>query len=240
MNRRYALTRNDPQLLAVFGIARYLSAPQVARLGLVGLGDSDGTDLSNVYRRLRRLVQAGLLRRLVARQFGGSVQTGVWTLAPDGRAIAEEAYPLVQPLPAKEVSAAFLTHTLRLNDVLLELLLDLRSSSLQPLADLPFRWLPEEEEALQFRERDDRSGETRTRALKPDAILELGSLGRRLFLEAETGTQSLSTADPSNTGAILTRFPSDRKTAMPLASPLEASRSSAGPDERVAGHSASR
>ena len=47
----------------------------------------------------------------------------------------------------------------------------------------------------------------RTRAvLKPDAILEIPGRRRRLFIEAETGTQSIVTAHPDRTGAIVAKL----------------------------------
>lgn len=42
--------------------------------------------------------------------------------------------------------------------------------------------------------------------LKPDAILEIPGQKRRLFLEAETGTQSIVTSHPERTGAITAKL----------------------------------
>ena len=196
------LTKNDPQLLAVLGMARYLSTTQVHRLGLVGATPS--THYKNVCRRLRRLAEGGLVRRLVARKWGGA-ELPVWTLTPEGLAVAGSVCPFLRALPQKDVSTHFLEHTTLLNDTLVDLVVSLRKSPLAPLADLPFRWLPEEENPLQFSHYDDDRGGMKTAAIKPDAILELGPLARRFFLEAETGTQSISTADPLNTGAIISK-----------------------------------
>ena len=41
--------------------------------------------------------------------------------------------------------------------------------------------------------------------LKPDAILEAKFVRRRLFLEAETGTQSIASAHPGRSGAIVSK-----------------------------------
>jgi len=196
------LTQNDPQLLAILGMARYLTTVQVQKLGLVGTGPA--IDYKNVCRRLRKLTEGCLVRRLVAKRWGGA-ELAVWTLTPDGLAVAGSVCSFLRALPQKDVSTHFLEHTTLLNDTLVDLVVVLRTSPLAPLTDLPFRWLPEEENPLQFAHYDDERGGLKTSAIKPDAILELGPLGRRLFLEAETGTQSISTADPLNTGAVISK-----------------------------------
>jgi hypothetical protein len=42
--------------------------------------------------------------------------------------------------------------------------------------------------------------------LKPDAIMTIPARRRRLFIEAETGTQSIATAHPDKTGAVLSKL----------------------------------
>jgi len=93
-----------------------------------------------------------------------------------------------------------------LNDVLLDLALALRASSDAPLAGLPFRWLCENDEQLGFSAFRRDLGESRATVLKPDAILEMPSARRRVFLEAETGAHSIATADPTHYGAVLRKL----------------------------------
>jgi hypothetical protein len=75
-----------------------------------------------------------------------------------------------------------------------------------PLAALPFRRLSEDDKALEFEIfHMDLRGNTKA-VLKPDAALEIPRRQRRLFLEAETGTQSIATAHPVQTGAVLSKL----------------------------------
>jgi hypothetical protein len=200
------LTARDRVLLSYLAIARYASAAQLHRLV------ADGRDISLIYRRLRRL-SAGVnrpgespsIRRLEFRRAEGT-PIAVWTLTPYGRAAAEDAVPYLRPPGRADVGAQFLLHTLMLNDVLVELVLALRQSPERPLAELPFRWLGENDELLEFSIFRHDLGEARTSVLKPDAILELPGARRRLFIEAETGAHSIATADPLNYGAVLRKL----------------------------------
>jgi hypothetical protein len=130
----------------------------------------------------------------------------VWTLAPHGRAIAERDVPWLGAPAASDVSARFLEHTLVLNDVLAGMVLRLRKSPVSPLAELPFRWLSENDDALSFRTLDQRTGAWHLAVLKPDGLVTIPGRRRRLFLEAETGTQSIATANPERTGAVLAKL----------------------------------
>lgn len=200
------LTARDRILLSYLAIARYASAAQLHRLV------ADGRDISLMYRRLRRLSTqvnrpgaSPCLRRLEFRRAEGTA-VAVWTLTQYGRAVAEEAVPYLRPPGSTDVGPQFLLHTLVLNDVLVELVLALRRSPASPLAELPFRWLCENDEQLEFSVFRHDLGQTRTSVLKPDAILELPGPRRRLFLEAETGAQSIATADPQRHGAVLKKL----------------------------------
>jgi hypothetical protein len=90
-----------------------------------------------------------------------------------------------------------------LNDVLVGLVVVLRSSPTAPVADLPFRWLCEDDGVLEFEMFHRHTGETSAAVLKPDAILEVPGRQRRMFLEAETGAHSIASANPSHHGAVL-------------------------------------
>jgi hypothetical protein len=93
-----------------------------------------------------------------------------------------------------------------LNDVLAGLVLGLRRSTGASLADLPFRWHAENDDAHSFQVLDRRTREWHRAALKPDAVVIVPGRHRRLFIEAETGTQSIATANPERTGAVLAKL----------------------------------
>ena len=200
------LTPRDGILLSFLAVARYASAAQLHRLV------ADGNDISLVYRRLRRLGAAGnragaapCVRRLEFRRAEGTPMAA-WTLTPYGRSVVEAAVPYLRPPGQLDVGAQFLLHTLMLNDVLLELVLGLRRSPSSPLAELPFRWLCENDETLQFNVFHQELGLARAAVLKPDAILEFPGPRLRLFVEAETGTHSITSADPLRYGATLRKL----------------------------------
>lgn len=200
------LTDRDRALLAFAAIARYVSAEQVHRLFF------DGSGKKQTYRRLAKLCQTGTrpgegacLRRLQYRRADGT-PAPVWALAPYGRSIAERELPWLGSPPATDVGARFLEHTLVLNDVVAGLVLRLRRSATAPRADLPFRWHAENDDALSFQVLDPRTREWQRAALKPDAVADVPGRRRRLFIEAETGTQSIATANPERTGAVLAKL----------------------------------
>ena len=200
------LTERDRALLAYVGIARYASAEQVHRLFF------DGSSRKQTYRRLAKLCTRGsrlgqdaCLRRLQYRRRDGTA-VPVWALTGYGRGLAEVAVSYLRPPAASDVGHRFLEHTLLLNDVLAGLVAALRASPEAPLSSLPFQWLSENDGVLEFEVRG-RDLMTPDRAvLKPDAIVEIPKRGRRLFVEAETGTQSIATAHPDRTGAVLSKL----------------------------------
>jgi hypothetical protein len=200
------LTDRDRILLSYLGVARYASTMQLHLLV------ADGLDVSVMYRRMRRLSatvnrpgQYPCVRRLQFRKADGTAVV-VWTLTPYGRSIAESDLPYLRPPSKADVGYQFMLHTLMLNDVLLDLVLCLRRASSARLAELPFRWLCENDQILEFSIFRHELGKTRTAVLKPDAIMEAPSSRRRLFLEAETGTQSIMTADPAHSGAVVKKL----------------------------------
>ena len=202
------LTERDRVLLSYVGIARYATADQVHRLLF------EGRSKKQTYRRLAKLCAPGgglgegaCLRRLEFRRAEGTA-VPVWALSSYGRGIVGPLMPYLRPPAAHDIGHRFLEHTLVLNEVLLNLVLKLRSSDLASLASLPFRWLSEDDGALQFK-RYEGPGATAARVsavLKPDAIVELPQRKQRLFLEGETGTQSIATAHPARSGAILAKL----------------------------------
>jgi len=202
------LTERDRVLLSYVGIARYATADQVHRLLF------EGRSKKQTYRRLAKLCAPGgglgegaCLRRLEFRRAEGTA-VPVWALSSYGRGIVGPLVPYLRPPAAHDIGHRFLEHTLVLNQVLLNLVLKLRSSDLAPLASLPFRWHSEDDGTLQFK-RYEHQGATAARVsavLKPDAIVEVPHRKRRLFLEAETGTQSIATAHPARSGAIVAKL----------------------------------
>jgi hypothetical protein len=201
------LTQRDRALLAYLAVARYASAEQVHRLFF------DGSSKKQTYRRLAKLGEPGArpgegacLRRLEYRRRVDGAAVPVWSLAPHGRAIAERDVPWLRPPAASDIGARFLEHTLVLNDVLAGLVAALRRSPTAPLADLPFRWLSEDDDALSFESIDRRTMSRVRSVLKPDAVVAIPERRRRLFVEAETGTQSIATANPDRTGAALSKL----------------------------------
>ncbi len=204
--RGVVLTNRDRALLAYVGIARYTTADQVHRL----IAPDRSKKL--VYRRLAKLCLPGgrpgegaCLRRLHYRRFEGT-RVPVWALTPYGRSLVTPAVPWLPPPAASDVGARFLEHTLLLNDVLLRLVLMFRRSASAPLGALPFRWLAEGDQVLRFRHFVLERVPNPEGVLKPDTILELDERGLRIFVEAETGTQSIVTAHPDRTGAVVAKL----------------------------------
>lgn len=200
------LNERDRALLSYVGIARYASAEQLHRLFF------DGRSKKQTYRRLAKLSLAGnrpgegaCLRRLQYRRREGN-GVPVWALTAYGRTLVVPLVPWLRPPAAHDVGARFLEHTLVLNDVLAGLVERLRGVAAAPLAALPFRWLSEDDGVLEFELYDRKTGATSKAVLKPDAIVDVPGRRRRLFLEAETGTQSIATANPDRTGAITSKL----------------------------------
>ncbi len=200
------LTERDRALLSYVGIARYASAEQVHRLFF------DGRSKKQTYRRLAKLCRPGsrpgegaCLRRLEYRRREGT-GVPVWALAPYGRNLVVPFVPWLRPPAVSDIGARFLEHTLLLNDVLAGLVMALRVSATAPLAALPFRWLSEDDGVLEFENLHRKTGTLMKAVLKPDAMLEVPSRQRRLFVEAETGTQSIATAHPGRNGAIVSKL----------------------------------
>jgi hypothetical protein len=200
------LTERDRVLLSYVGIARYASAEQVHRLFF------EGRSKKQTYRRLAKLCRPGsrpgegaCLRRLEYRRREGT-GVPVWALAPYGRSLVVPLVPWLRPPAASDIGARFLEHTLLLNDVLAELVMTLRASATAPLAALPFRWLSEDDGVLEFENLHRKTGTVMKSVLKPDAILEVPTRQRRIFVEAETGTQSIATAHPGRNGAVVSKL----------------------------------
>jgi hypothetical protein len=198
------LTERDIRLFGYLAVAHYLSAEQVQRLVV------DHASPQVTYRRLRRLCQASrhgidqpYLRRYDFRRPDGA-NFPIWGLSPLGWAEAEKVVPYVtQPRTPRELGWQFLQHQILLTEILVGLIRALRKAPHAPIIDLPFRWFSEPEDQLVFSLYDSRAGLMTPAALRPDAILEAPGISRRFFIEAETGSHSITTASPLNYGAVL-------------------------------------
>ncbi len=200
------LTERDRLLLSYVGIARYASAEQIHRLFF------EGRSNKQTYRRLAKLCRPGgrpgegvCLRRIEYRRREGT-GVPVWALSPYGRSVVGRLISWLRPPAASDIGARFLEHTLLLNDVFAGLVLALRGSATAPLSALPFRWLSEDDGVLEFENLHRKTGTVSKAVLKPDAILEVPSRQARLFVEAETGTQSIATAHPGRNGAVVSKL----------------------------------
>jgi hypothetical protein len=194
------LTDRDHLLLGLLALARYLSSSQLARLVFPGRSDS-------VYSgRLNRLMRgeagrSGFVRRLAYRTYQGEL-VPVWALTAAGYLAAEGSLGSLPRIARRDVGAMFLEHTVRLNELFCALVAGEGGAP----AELPrsFRWVPSESSLLPFREYVAGEG-TRERLIVPDAILELPSAGRRVFLECEMGTHPIAKAHDPRGGATLSK-----------------------------------
>lgn len=126
--RRPQLTDRDKQLFGYLGICRYLSTEQVLRLFF------PARDRASSQRRLLRLAgewgsvrgarkgaayanfDPPYLRRLFFRTYEGQ-RVEVWALTEIGYAVASKVLRSPLRIPAADVGAAFLEHSILLNDV---------------------------------------------------------------------------------------------------------------------------
>ena len=197
------LTERDRRLLGYFALARHLTAEQVHLL--LGPAQSD----ERTYKQLRRLCQPAsgedgtpLLRRQeVAPRKGTAL--GFWRLTDRGWAEAAKELPFAVSRPHTTPGQQHLLHQMQLNQVLVDLTSQLGGSNVPAVATLPFRWVPEAPAALSFKLQN-RHGLYNRAAVKPDALVEVPTGGRRFFLEAETGSQSITTGqhDRVHSGSI--------------------------------------
>lgn len=89
-----------------------------------------------------------------------------------------------------------------MNDVLVELV-HRHGVPVVPLDTLPFRWRAEGGDGLDFEMFHRQHAVTTRAALRPDAVLTIPGRCRRLFIEAETGTQSIASLRVAYSGAVL-------------------------------------
>jgi hypothetical protein len=192
------VVRRDYDIIAALAIARYLTLDQLMRVVFVDRSERIAR------RRLQRLASPGpsgldpLLRSVSYRGPSGA-PLKAWALTEGGYVLAKRLVSYA-PTPQRDVGAAFLEHTLLLNDVLVELLARGRAAGCA-FTELPFRWFAESGQYASFEFYDRQALRSQKARIRPDATLEIGSPARRIFLECETGTHTIVSTDPTNTGA---------------------------------------
>src|SRR5260370_4954352 len=198
--RGLRITRRDRELLAMMATARYLSSEQIQRLFFSGRTEAAC--------RIRLFQLAGLgkqpqptpyIRRLRFRSFEGK-WFSAWAPTPLGYVVTRAVLGTEPKLPAGDISASFLEHCVRLNDLLVGLIAT-GTGRFPSARHLPFRWLASDSLRLPCRDYDRHAGIHRARIIQPHATLDLPAISKRYFLECEMGTQPLLSEDPSRAGA---------------------------------------
>lgn len=211
------LQDRDRHLLAMLGIARYLSTEQLARLFY------PGRDISRLRHRLAQL--AGdkaqrlpqYVRRVDYRDSDGRLASA-WRLDDAGYIVAEG---LLGPLkrPTGDVASQFMEHNLYCNEVLVGLFAAGLTAAPGPRAAemagtapqdrrgdyarvtaARFRWVASDEARHVWTHFSQEEGKRKEKQLLPDAVLEVGAIQRRIFVECEMGTQPLTSSDTTKTG----------------------------------------
>jgi hypothetical protein len=138
------------------------------------------------------------VKRLRFRSFEGQ-WFSVWAPTLHGYCIARGVLGAEVKVPAYDVSANFLEHSIRLNDLLVALLQN-SDRRIPSVARARFRWVPSDSARLPWQGYEQRTGHVK-RVIQPDAILEIPGLQRRFFLECEMATQCIVSANPNKHGA---------------------------------------
>jgi hypothetical protein len=156
-------------------------------------------DLRTLENRLRALggdtgnvklpdVGTVVLRRLRFRAFDGAPLV-LWTPTPVGYLVARRELGHEVKVPRVDIGASFAEHALSLTDLFVALAAPYIQGGVA-VRDFPFRWDVTEDTHLPWREPAE-DGRLRERVLLPDAVLEVPTARRRLFIERETGTHTL-------------------------------------------------
>jgi hypothetical protein len=191
------LQRRDRELLALLGTCRYLTARQWVAL------EPSGRTQKAATLRLRRLSGEGsagstafapaLVRATPYRAFHGE-SLRLWGLTPAGYAVAASELGRVLKALRSEVGAAFAEHFVALTELFVQLARPYLAAGTLPRA-LPFRWNVAEDVELPWRDCDE-TGAEKARIIRPDAVLELPTAERRIFIECEMGTNTLTPVGP--------------------------------------------
>jgi hypothetical protein len=211
-----ALTARDLDVLGFLAIARRLTADQIIALSF------PGRHFTIAYRRLAMLAAArpgggGYVRQdffFGARQERAKV--AAWSVTNDGYNTVAPLLPYLRAYATTPPVVANLQHDIWLNDLFVAMA-TARGAPVSP-PDLPFRWLCDTDRPITFRTLDDNAA-FKTNLLRPDAIVELPLAQRRIFIEAERGTHTISPLSTMNTGATTMKA---RRYGLFVAAPIGA------------------
>ncbi|WP_242392133.1 replication-relaxation family protein [Anaeromyxobacter oryzisoli] len=210
------LTARDYDVLGFLAIARRLTADQLIALSF------PGRHITIAYRRLAMLAAArpgggGYVRQdffFGARQERAKV--AAWAVTNDGYNAVAPLLPYLRAYSTTPAVVANLQHDLWLNDLFVAMA-TARGAPVSP-GDLPFRWLCDTDRPIAFRTLDDNAA-FKTNLLRPDAIVELPFAQRRIFIEAERGTHTISPMSTMNAGATTMKA---RRYGLFVAAPIGA------------------
>src|SRR5712692_9294601 len=197
-------TDRDRQLIGLLGVVRYLSTEQLNRLFY------DGRNIDNMRRRLLRLAGKGALafrrafiRRLFYRTYEGE-RREMWTLTSAGYTLAATVLDAIIKIPRHDVGAAFREHSIVLNELYVALIMPPRGGYARA-RQTQFRWIPSDTVRLPWKQNLGHGSTTPDRLVLPDAVLEIPSAKRRLFLECEMGTHPIVTAARPRPGSTIAK-----------------------------------
>src|SRR5712692_631178 len=198
------LTDKDHQLLGVLAIARYVSNQQLQRLFYLG------RTAKTMCKRLRYLAGEGrrkfnhpYLRRLSYRTHDGRY-VDLWALSSAGYAAAQTVLGTPLKVPREDVGVAFREHTVALNELLVALMAP-SPGTYARAKQTGFRWITSDLVRLPWRQYLQKTGRQLERVVFPDAVLELPSSRRRLFLECEMGTHSIVARADQKAGSTVSK-----------------------------------
>ena len=210
------LTARDNDVLGFLAIARRLTADQLIALSF------PGRHITIAYRRLAMLAASrpgggGYVRQdyfFGAR--GERAKVAAWAVTNDGYNVVAPLLPYLRAYSTAPAVVANLQHDLWLNDLFVAMA-TARGAPVSP-GDLPFRWLCDTDRPIAFRTLDDNAA-FKTNILRPDAIVELPFAQRRIFIEAERGTHTISPLSTMNAGATTMKA---RRYGLFVAAPIGA------------------
>jgi hypothetical protein len=196
------LTDRDKDMLGLLVVTRYLTAQQVHRLAF------DGRNISAAYRRLLKLSrsdggQVPFVRQRFFRTYDGN-RVAVWAPTPHALLAASVRAGGLPELPRHDVGAQFLEHLIQLNELFIALWRT-GDGRCARVAHPSFRWVPSDCVRLSWGEYEMREGRRQLRVIQPDAVLELPAQRRRLFLECEMGSHTISPGPAKPPGATLSK-----------------------------------
>lgn len=214
------LTERDKNLLGILARARYLTTEQIARLMFPGrsewvvrrrLGALSGEWVS------RARLDPPVVQRTQWRLHGGGFQTA-WSLTPLGYAHAEGVLGVTVKPSRHHVGADFMAHEVATSELYVRLLLALNRGRLPTdkqrelkrrqfaLARHPgLGWVGSDAARYPWREYQLLEARTKEHVIQPDAVLELASVRRRIFIECEMGTHPVASANVERSGATVAK-----------------------------------